>query len=111
MLVEGQKLWFVSSQRHGGEPREVTVGKIGRKWATISSGADRIDRETLVADGGQYISPGRCYLSQQAYEDAKRLSDDWRAFTTDVEKTRWHVPPGVTPETIAHVRAILNLKQ
>ena len=51
MIKTGQKLWFVPNYAQGfGKEREVTVGKVGRKWADI--GAHRIDAETLRADGG-----------------------------------------------------------
>lgn len=34
-LMIGQKLWLVPAGRHGGVPREVTVGKIGREWGEL----------------------------------------------------------------------------
>ena len=88
-LAVGQVLWFVPSQRGGGgQPREMTVRKIGRKWAAISSRAAdeyRISLETLDADGGDYMSPGTCWLSQAEHEASQRASVAWRAFVRDVE--------------------------
>lgn len=71
-LQVGQKLWFVPRDRRSGAPCEVTVEKIGRKWARI--GRARVDLDTLVVDGGIYLSPGRCYEDRAAYE-AKAARD------------------------------------
>ncbi len=65
----GQKLWRVASRRRGGNGFEVTVSKVGRKWAELDGYATgRIDLETLCVDGGNYMSPATCYLSRESYE-------------------------------------------
>lgn len=50
MLTVGQKLWLVPMERHYGQPCEVVVTKIGRKWASISGyyRGTRIDINTLI---------------------------------------------------------------
>lgn len=71
---EGQVLVFDPSDRRR-EPREITIGKVGRKWIQIASDgwADgRFDKETLVIDGRGYASPGRVWLSWDAYHGEKR---------------------------------------
>lgn len=60
-LSEGQKLWWVPQHSLGMKGREVTVLKVGRKWAELDNG-ERIDLETLISDGGRYAPNGRCYL-------------------------------------------------
>ncbi len=108
MLQVGQKLWFVGSHRHSGDPCEVIVEKIGRKWATIDKMADRIDIETLVADGNGYSSPGRCYLSRAEYESKIALDNAWGEFTK-LMRNAYQMPNGMTVEKIAQARAILGL--
>lgn len=109
MLVEGQKLWFVGSHphRHNRGGQEVTVEKVGRKWATISAGADRIDKTTLRADGGGYTSPGQCYLSEAEYEAEKALSVAWSEFAALMD--RWRMPSDMTLEKITKAREVLGL--
>lgn len=105
MLTVGQKLWCVPSQRRG-SPHEVTVEKVGRKWAYIGY-SDRIDVETLVMDGGQYSSPGTCYVSQKAYKDEIKLIQIWNAFRRLVD--HHHIPKGITVERIQEAQKILGI--
>ena len=104
-LSVGQKLWFVPD-RHFGQPREVTVLKIGRKWAAISERGDRIDIETLVVDGKGYSSPGRCYRSREGYETIAAANAAWDALMRDLRNT-YQRPRGLTVEDIEQARRIL----
>ena len=67
--------------------------KIGRKWATLAPPGQetddwgylrcRVDLETLIADGGDYQSPGQCWRTKEEYDlhyKAGRLWDDIRRF-------------------------------
>ena len=77
-LKVGQKLWYVPNNRGG--QHEVTVIKVGRMWAHVGTHVGirgRIDMETLIADGGGYGSPGRCYLSQEHYNSELRRVRKW----------------------------------
>ena len=47
-LVVGQKLWYVPSYGYRRDGHEVTVEKIGPRWATLSGNCGRIDK-TAVA--------------------------------------------------------------
>lgn len=72
-----QELLYVPN--HGrNAPCMVTVKTVGRKWITLSNRL-RIDINTLVADGGGYSSPGKCYLTKEEYEDFRRVSDKWKS--------------------------------
>ena len=104
MLTVGQKLWCVPSQRRG-SPHEVTVEKVGRKWANIGY-RDRIDIETLRIDGGEYSSPGTCYVSKQAYEDEIKLGQAWEAFRRSID---YSTPKGITIERIQEAQKILGI--
>lgn len=105
MLKEGQTLWWVPNQRHAGPQREVIVQKVGRTWAQLSN-RFRIDKNTLIADGGEYISPGRCYLSEVAYIQYVNLIAAWNALTSDLRYSR---PEGVTIEDIEVARVLLGI--
>jgi hypothetical protein len=98
-LKVGDKLWFVSSRRNGLD-REVVVMKVGRKWAYLS-GRDRIDLESWGMDGGEYISPGRCYESKDAYESSKALWEEWSLFKRKVAKIE--IPGTMTLERISEL--------
>lgn len=114
MLTVGQKLWFVRSGRNGrsGDGMEVIVEKVGRKWAEISAGAPRIDIESLVADGGQYTSPGRCYLSEVAYDEIVSLTKAWRDFAQRIGNMQYgSAPVGVTHEAIARAADALGFSE
>lgn len=90
-LSVGQGLYYVPKY---GDPRIVTVTKVGRKWATIGEGyaGFRIDLQTLAADGGDYSSPGQCYLSQAEYKATKARRGAWDEFRRVVDD-RYAVPP------------------
>lgn len=112
-LTIGQKLWYVPGDTHFDRPREYEIVKIGRQWAQL--GADgqayrefRADLETLAIDGHGYSSPGRCYLSLEAYEAEVGLSVAWRSFQRDIERMR-AADPQITIENIAAARKVLGM--
>lgn len=75
-LTIGQELWFVPERYSHLSPRNIKVKKIGRIWAETST-MMRISLDTLVADGGQYSPPGRCYLSRDAWEAEGKRQIAW----------------------------------
>jgi hypothetical protein len=105
-LKVGQKLWFNSSVRYY-TSREVTVTKVGRRWAYISANRLRIDKETLVVDGDGYSSPGRCYLSRDEHEAEVAVRAAWRDLQHKV--SHCNLPPGVTVERIMQVCEFLGI--
>lgn len=90
-LKVGQTLWYVPDRQRWSDPCEVTIEKIGRKWATLQGHYGRVDIETLCIDGGRYSSPGSCYISKEAYEAQVALNRAWAAFRKSVD--RQHAPP------------------
>lgn len=109
-LRVGDKLWYVPRERRDGDGREVTVAKIGRRWATMEGAWPlRIDMETLAADGGEYSSPGSCFASREAYEAYIALVAAWGDFV--MRLTRWRPPAGVDLEWIEAARVRLGLPQ
>lgn len=74
-LTVGQKLWLVPFR---GENQEVTVEKIGTKYATVSGyrAGSRIDKNTLYLDCSVGLG-GRCYVSRVAYEHEAYRQKCW----------------------------------
>lgn len=105
MFKVGQKLWFVRSERRSGEPREVTVEKIGRVWTTLSNGL-RCDASGKV-DGGKYQSPGHCYASREVYELEQARLAAWWKFKRNLEHKR--MPESLTIEALAQIAASLEI--
>lgn len=109
-LEVGQKLYWVGGHNYNKSGTgEVTVVTVGRKWANLSN-RYRIDIQTLFGDGGQYNSPGRCYLSREEYESKARLEKSWDTLHRAI-RDRWSVPAGVTEETIHKVMDLLGMKR
>jgi hypothetical protein len=111
MLKVGQKLWLVYHERRRGEPCEVEVVKVGRKWATLNRNRGRIDIETLHLDGGHYSSAGRCYLFKEQYESERDLSIAWVGFKREIHDMSGVAPKGVTIEKIKQARELLGLPE
>jgi hypothetical protein len=72
------------------DPSEVTVIKIGRKWAEIDHGR-RISIETMWVDHGQYTSSERCYASIEERQNERALEREWDAFRKAIGNL-WHSP-------------------
>lgn len=108
MLTVGQKLWLVPTQKYFGQPREVEVVKVGRKWAEINFRGYCVSLERLHVDGGQHSSPAQCYTDREAYEADVALDKAWSDLRTKIDR-KWGRPEGVTVEAIQQARALLNL--
>jgi len=107
-LKVGDKLHFVAST-NAKYQQEVTVQKVGRKWATLSN-RHRIGIEDWIADGGQYVSPGCCYENQEEYKAEIELCNAWRDFTTQIGRT-YNYPPDTTIAKIKTARILLNIPE
>lgn len=106
MLIVGQKLWWVPAQKHYPEAQEVTVVKIGRKWATIDLRNYRINIHTLRADGGDYLSPGHCYLDRATYEDER---DREALYSSIRQRLGGRCPAGVSLDDLRQAERLLGL--
>lgn len=103
-LTVGQALWVVWNDRRFAKPKGQVVTKIGRKWATLASGA-RVDLATLRLDGGTHPSPGRCYLSEAAYQAERATVDAWASLCRRISSNGR--PAGLTVEAIAAAEWLL----
>lgn len=105
-LTEGQSLWWVPTQLRHANQRTVTVTKVGRKWAQLDNGR-RIDIESMHADGGEYSSPGCCYLSEEYYKAKVALVGAWNSLCATIRYK--NAPDGITLGDIAAARKLLKL--
>src|SRR5215467_6214163 len=102
----GQQLWYVPSRKYA-RPEYVEVEKIGRVWITLRGG-DRIDRQTLLADGRGYASPGQCYFSKEDYEREVALDTAWGSLRRAIDRGR---PKHLTLEQILQTHRMLSASQ
>lgn len=86
----------------------VTVTKIGRKWAYLSNGY-KIDKNSLKSPPkDNLISPGRCFLSHQDYLDKKKIYEKFEK----IKRVLQHIdklPDDVTLENLKKVEELLQL--
>jgi hypothetical protein len=106
-LTVGQKLVFAPWQPRGAKPYEVTIERVGRKWAYLAHNHGRIDAD-LVVDGGDYSSPGRCYGSWTEYEETTALHKAWSDFRGDLQ-SQYKPTEGLTIEAIRAARMALKI--
>lgn len=108
----GQELVFVRNQTvHYGktEAQTVRVEKIGHKWVHISNGK-RLHRESLRADGGNFNSPGQCYLSLQDYQNERAHTIAWGALKKAISN-QYNAPAGVSTDQILQAMRLLGLAE
>lgn len=101
----GDRLWYVTD-RISRKGEEVTVTKIGRRWAEISNGR-RIDLKTWMADGRGYGSPGRCFASEADHEMETRRRALYFRFS---QMVAYSPRDGVTCEDILEAARLLRLE-
>ena len=102
-LKVGQTLFMVKT--YGGN-RLVTVTKVGRKWATLNT-RHRVNIETLIVDGGNYNSPGKCYLTEAEYRQKIELETTWEKLKNKLNWAR--LPEGITTTDILEAAKILKI--
>lgn len=102
----GDKLWYVPNERYHGQPHEVTIVKVGRRWAPSEGNYQplRFDLTDLIADGGGYSSPGRAYRDKAAHEADIAIKKAWEGLVRRLRQ--WDPPKGVDLDWInaAHER-------
>ena len=103
-MKPGDKLWLVTSYQGD---REITVGKLGRKWAATDNRRWRLNLDTMqVFDGAYHV--GMCYPCEAAYREQEALRDAWEEFRAQVRLTVG-VPDGMTLKSIAAAMAWLGV--
>lgn len=78
--------------RNGSKPYMLTetVSKIGRKWVEFMNGRCRFNPETMNIDGGEYTSPGRVWLTEDAYDAHVERRHMWQKLYKLASR---HTPP------------------
>jgi hypothetical protein len=101
-LTTGQQLYRVGRWRNS-ESFAVSVMKIGRKWATISTD-EKIDKITLSLQEGA----GSVWLSKDHYELSLIREKAWQAFRKLMDH-QYRIPDGVSVNQIENAaRALLG---
>lgn len=106
-LTARQVVWYVPWH---GNPRNMTVSKVGRKWAATE---ERPDLKILIGTDEVHVPNfgrvGTIYLSREAREEQARLSAAWDDVRKDLygKVTR---PDAVTVEDINAARRLLGLE-
>lgn len=110
-MKPGDKLYRIPTMRHGGNEREVTVTKVGRKWASLNNGERcLVDGEPFGChpeDGGEYTSRADYWPSREAYQAVRDLKQAWERFRQLVDSYPNRPPEGITVENIRYVRRML----
>jgi len=102
-LAVGDKLYFFSSVSYR-TSRDVTVEKVGHKWATLSNG-QRIELGEWSAHRGEYPPVGRCYENIEEYQEEVALRTEWDTFRRTLPS--WP-PKGMTMADITSIKEIIG---
>lgn len=101
----GQTLYYVPER---GNNRLITIEKVGRVWMTSSNlGRMRINKKTLCIDGGEYASPGKCWISESDYHQHNELSSAWQDLRYRMENYRYTLPDEITVDKIRQAVSLL----
>jgi len=105
VLKVGQTLWRQSVAIYGNSG-PVTVTKVGRKWATLST-CEKVDLKTLrvYSDSNDWLSAATLWQSREEYNRALSLDATWDTFTWELQ--RLCRPAHVTQELLEMVSALL----
>lgn len=103
----GQQVFLVLTLRRPIQYVTATVTKVGRVWVELDN-HHRFELSTWRLDGKGYSSPGRAYVSEDAYRAETALNDAWAALR-DTVSAHYQAPEGMTLEQIAEAGRVLGL--
>jgi hypothetical protein len=101
----GQKLWFVPTGRSYAA-REITIEKVGRRWAYFDNGSKRCDVATLVVDAHGYAAPGALFESEEIYK--ANISREI-AFSSLRQRLGYRPEQGVSEQDIRQAARLLGI--
>lgn len=101
MKVGDTVVWVPHEKRN--PPVDVTITKIGRKYATLSNDL-RVDLKTLGSR--DWFTQGRIYLSRAEYDTALAAKNAWTALNNAMG---YAPPPGITAADIKAARKLLGV--
>lgn len=105
----GQEVFVVLNPYRGNLPSRVLrdrVLSVGRKWVCLE-GSRRFDKEGMELDGKGYSSPGRVYLSKEAYEEQSLRGKLWREIR-EVCSNTWQPPKEVSVGELTKILWVLK---
>lgn len=105
----GQTLWLVPEKwALVKDPQEITIDKVGRKWAeyVVHGTRYRVEIGTNVVDGGKYGSPGTLWPDKAAWKAHTDLADAWADFQ---RRLTHNLPKGLTLANLEAVKKLLGL--
>lgn len=104
----GQSLYFVPNNKSNNTTEWWTVEKVGRKWLTCKryNRECRVDKKTLNVDGGNYNSPGRCYLSKEEYDKQKYHKDLWESIKHKFDT--YNLPNWATVDNLSKIKELIE---
>lgn len=107
-LKPGQKLWLQSWHNYR-QTGEVTIAKVGRKYATLLGMRDdiRMDMETMILEMKDFGSYGKCYFSEEDFIQESALMSARNNLNKDIRG--YNCPANFTMEDIQKVRKVLGL--
>jgi hypothetical protein len=101
----GQTVYVVLTGYGNPRESEVTIKKVGRKWATFDGyGGNRFDMHTGYVDG---FGGGRVYASKDEYAHEKALDAAWTRIRNSIDRA-WNRPEHLTLESMRAVEDILR---
>lgn len=104
---EGDALYWVPM--HRGNPTDVTVTKVGRKWLELSN-RYRVSVDDLSIDGKGYTVEARCFHSQTDYALWKARNEAWAKVHEKIHRF-YRAPDEVSTEGIVQIMEILGIEQ
>ena len=107
-LTPGQVVWYVPNYGST-HSRNLTITKVGRKWAETEDRHLRIELGTTDVHETNYGLRGTVYESKELWERAARLQAAWDDLRLDTYRRRWR-PAHMTLEAIVEVRRLLGLE-
>lgn len=107
-LTPGQVVWYVPN--YGSTyARDLTITKVGRKWAETDSRGLRVEIGTNVVSERDYGERGIIHESKEVAAELARLDAAWNDLRIDAYNRRSR-PAHMTLETIAAARRLLGLE-
>lgn len=105
----GAKLFAQGDRWRFRDGVDVTVKKVGRKWAVIDDGDLRVDMETGAIEGT--YPQAYVYASRDVYEAKHALREAWADLRLDWHRAPYSAPAGVTVERINEARRLLGMER
>ena len=106
-LTPGQDVWYVPCRN--GNPRAVTVEKVGRKWVTFTEIEGRAAIGSVEVEVQGFGRVGILYPSREAWVEKGRIDAAWFDVQRDLYR-KTSRPAGVTLEDINAARRLLGLE-